>query len=102
MRIFLIDREYFEKYEHKIKIRYFMLSERRRRLTFEHLSKIFIVLCNTSIDAEAMCDLFYSDYTFLLDSDSTVFDYSNLNCSNVHKCLFKFDLINYYYISILL
>ena len=85
-RIFIIDQEYFEKYEHKITIRHFMLSERRRRLTFEHLSKIFLVLCNTSIDAEVTCDSFYYDYIVLLDSDSTVFDYSNLNCSNVHIC----------------
>ena len=38
-----------------------------------------------------------------LDSDSTVFDYSNLNCSNVHKYVNVYiliDLINYYYIGI--
>ena len=62
-----------------------MLSERRRRFTFEHLSKIFLVLCNTSIDAEALRDYWLFWLKFLLDSDSTVFDFSNLNCTNVHK-----------------
>ena len=32
----------------------FMLNERRRRLTFEHLFKMFLVLCNTSIELEAL------------------------------------------------
>ena len=72
-RIFLIDREYFEKYEHKIKIRYFDLCSVNVDAD-SHLSicpKI-LVLCNISIDAEALCD--YSDQKFLWDFDSTVFD----------------------------
>ena len=47
-----------------------MLSERRRRFTFEHFSKIFLVLCNIFIDEEAPCD--YSDKTFLLATDYCV------------------------------
>ena len=53
-----------------------MLSERRRRFTFDHLSKIFRVLFNISNDEEALCD--YSDKKFLLDTDSIVFEYSYL------------------------
>ena len=39
-----------------------MLSERRRRFTFEHFPQIFLVLCNISINEEALCD--YSDKNF--------------------------------------
>ena len=47
-----------------------MLSERRRRFTFDYLSKIFLVLCKTYINAKTLCDK--SDYKFLLGSDYTV------------------------------
>ena len=47
-----------------------MLSERRRQFNFEHLSKIFLDICKSFIDTEALCD--YSDIKSLLGSDSTV------------------------------
>ena len=53
-----------------------MLSERQRRFTFEHFSKIFLVLCNKSIDEETLCD--YFDKITVLDTDSIMFEFSDL------------------------